>query len=387
MVWSKQRRKELAQENPRMHNSELSKRLGTEWKALGDAEKRPYIDEAKKIREKHMVDHPGYRYRPRRKPKNLFKKVGSAYSMPNISVGTAGASSYAAGQPLQIVTLQQQPGMQLQGTHVATAMSQQPGAAFTTSSFNPAGGTTANVNYVTIPKAMMPTGFAAPFQLQHAPLYSTQFATFPAVSSATALQLASTYAQPGTMLQAPHLINPVRTLAETTLSADTTSIIRPDGQILRSGTDSSSTSGISSISESNSPLPIAEADSPIVATSGADFKARSTPLIPTSSIASPFMQAMYSPSAMGYVLQSPNQPTLLRSAVSMPDLSSVGSNVSKHPSSCTCVACGLARQQQAAMMAAQAQAVSGQETRPTATYILVPAHGSTSPQFVATTSR
>lgn len=61
MVWSKDRRKALAQDNPRMHNSELSKRLGSEWKALSESEKRPFIDKAKEIRDKHMEEHPGYR--------------------------------------------------------------------------------------------------------------------------------------------------------------------------------------------------------------------------------------------------------------------------------------------------------------------------------------
>ena len=61
---------------------------------LSDAEKRPYIDEAKKICEQHMLDHSGYRYRPRRKPKNAFKKAGS-YSLPNISMGTASGTTYA----------------------------------------------------------------------------------------------------------------------------------------------------------------------------------------------------------------------------------------------------------------------------------------------------
>lgn len=107
MVWSKERRKELAQENPRMHNSELSKKLGSEWKALSDGEKRPYIDEAKKIREQHMVEFPHYRYRPRRKPKNPFKScrmtVGSAYNLPSTS------SASTMDTPQQVQILQQTP--------------------------------------------------------------------------------------------------------------------------------------------------------------------------------------------------------------------------------------------------------------------------------------
>ena len=90
MVWSRKERRRIAEECPRMLNSEISKRLGMEWNSLTPDQKDPYVEEAKKLREKHKKDHPEYKYQPKRKPKALpkLKTPGlGPYPYPEMALG------------------------------------------------------------------------------------------------------------------------------------------------------------------------------------------------------------------------------------------------------------------------------------------------------------
>lgn len=111
MVWSRIQRKKIAQENPKMHNSEISKRLGSEWKLLSDYEKKAFIDEAKCIRARHMEDHPEYKYRPKRKPKMIQNRgcqSSAGFSLPLLHSNTSPnlinpfSQNFISSQPNQV---------------------------------------------------------------------------------------------------------------------------------------------------------------------------------------------------------------------------------------------------------------------------------------------
>ncbi|CAJ0968714.1 unnamed protein product [Ranitomeya imitator] len=87
MVWSQNERRKIIAECPELHNSEISRRLGKEWKLLSAAEKLPFIEESRRLRAEHLRLHPDYRYKPRRKPKRkdiyLPKNLLTSHAVPS----------------------------------------------------------------------------------------------------------------------------------------------------------------------------------------------------------------------------------------------------------------------------------------------------------------
>ena len=74
MVWSREKRYHILKEHPGINNAEVSKALGAAWRKLSEADKEPYVEEARRLTEQHKMDNPGYKYQPkRRKPKRKRK--------------------------------------------------------------------------------------------------------------------------------------------------------------------------------------------------------------------------------------------------------------------------------------------------------------------------
>lgn len=97
MVWSQIERRKIMEQSPDMHNAEISKRLGKRWKLLKDSDKIPFIQEAERLRLKHMADYPDYKYRPRKKVKSGNTGAGSAATAKPGEKGdkVAGGSGHA----------------------------------------------------------------------------------------------------------------------------------------------------------------------------------------------------------------------------------------------------------------------------------------------------
>ncbi|CAH0772624.1 unnamed protein product [Bemisia tabaci] len=113
MVWSQIERRKICEQQPDMHNAEISKRLGRRWKMLSEDERQPFIEEAERLRLMHLQEYPDYKYKPRKKavkpiskatlsrPKKMCKKSSpSSLSSSSSSSSSSSLSSSSSSSSL-----------------------------------------------------------------------------------------------------------------------------------------------------------------------------------------------------------------------------------------------------------------------------------------------
>ena len=82
MRWSQIERKKIIALNPDAHNAEISKNLGKKWRTLSEEEKRPFIEEAEKLKILHLKEYPNYKYKPKKKILPMHHSQKSPISKP-----------------------------------------------------------------------------------------------------------------------------------------------------------------------------------------------------------------------------------------------------------------------------------------------------------------
>ena len=126
MVWSSIERKKLAEREPKLHNTELSKRLGQMWKTMTEDDKKPFRAEADRLKSKLMEEHPDYKYRPRRRkfemgakgPAMFLSGLKALSGNPLRVVGNASPAVTLKGHPVQ--------GQHMRGNSLTSPSTTQP---------------------------------------------------------------------------------------------------------------------------------------------------------------------------------------------------------------------------------------------------------------------
>ncbi len=103
MVFSHMERKKIIEQQPDIHNAEVSKALGRKWKELNDLDRSPYIQEAERLRLLHMQQYPDYKYQPRKRSKPKSPGSENKFSPMKSSSPSRSARGSPAKQSIAIM--------------------------------------------------------------------------------------------------------------------------------------------------------------------------------------------------------------------------------------------------------------------------------------------
>ena len=87
MVYAQVARKKVAGKYPNLSYRKLSKTLGELWRMLDDEERKPFVEEADRLRREHKRAHPTYKFKPQRRRKKVDKQCEGGSSTFASSIG------------------------------------------------------------------------------------------------------------------------------------------------------------------------------------------------------------------------------------------------------------------------------------------------------------
>lgn len=88
MVYAQVARKKVANKYPNLSYRKLSKTLGELWRMLDENERKPFVEEADRLRREHKREHPTYKFQPQRRKrgnKRTVNKTESDFMQPGTS--------------------------------------------------------------------------------------------------------------------------------------------------------------------------------------------------------------------------------------------------------------------------------------------------------------
>ena len=100
MVWSQIERRRISEVAPDVHNAEISKRLGARWKMLDKEARKPFVDEAERLRLLHLQEYPDYKYRPRKKAKKSTSNDNSITNSESTTTNAKPTTQLADGKDI-----------------------------------------------------------------------------------------------------------------------------------------------------------------------------------------------------------------------------------------------------------------------------------------------